>query len=270
MTLFRSGDEPKARETFELAFAKPDLKPKGLRSLAWLDLYHGKYAAAKPRLQEALLSDENYKWALSILREHNLLAIVASGQGDRPAQLRELDLGLPYLTTSGAQVRAGLWLGTQYARAGSLAKGADILEKIRPFADVKNPENSSDFQSLEAEVELARGNKGHAIELFSLADKAKRSAMTLEGLAHAYEVSGNSEQAAVWYELFLASPDAPLGWEPQQDWLAARYHLARIYFSKGDKAKAAAHLDWFLDAWKEADPGLPLLKDALNLKREMK
>src|SRR5271155_2610338 len=82
MTLFRTGDEAKARETFELAFAKPDLKPRGLRSLAWLDLYHGKYAAAKPRLQEALLSDENFKWALSILREHNLLAIVANGQGD--------------------------------------------------------------------------------------------------------------------------------------------------------------------------------------------
>jgi tetratricopeptide (TPR) repeat protein len=269
MTLFRNGDEPKAREAFELALPIPDLKPRGLRSLAWLDLYHGKYTVAKPRLQEALLSDENYKWALSILREHNLLAIVANGQGDRAAQLRELDLAVPFLATSGAQVRAGLWLGTQYARAGSLAKGADMLEKIRPLADAKNPENSSDFQSLEAEVELARGNKGRAIELFSLADKAKRSAMTLEGLAYAYEVSGNSEQAAAWYELFLAAPDPPLGWEPQQDWLAARYHLARIYFSKGDKAKAATQLDWFLDAWKDADPGLPLLKAAVGLKKEM-
>jgi tetratricopeptide (TPR) repeat protein len=137
------------------------------------------------------------------------------------------------------------------------------------LADPKNPESSSDFQSLEAEVELARGNRDRAIELFSLADQAKRTAITLEGLAHAYDASGKPEQAAVWYELFLASPDPPLGWEPQQDWLAARYHLARIYFSKGDKAKGVAHLDWFLDAWKDADPGLPLLKDALNLKQEM-
>ena len=113
MALFRDGDEPKAQETFELAFAKPDLKPRGLRSLAWLDLYHGKYTVAKPRLEEALLSDENYKWFLSILREHNLLAIVADGQGDRAGQLHQLDLALPYLTTSRAPVRAGLWLGTQ-------------------------------------------------------------------------------------------------------------------------------------------------------------
>jgi len=269
MTLFRLGDEPKARETFELAFAKPDLKPKGLRSLAWLDLYHGKYAAAKPRLQEALLSDENFKWSLSILREHNLLAIVADGQGDRPAQIRELDLAVPFLPTAGAQVRAGLWLGTQYVRAGSVAKAAEVLEKIRPFADAKNPENSSDFQVLEGEVELAHGNKDRAIELFSLADKAKRSAMTMESLAHAYEASGNSEQAAVWYELFVTSADPPLGWEPQQEWLAAHYRLARIYFAKGDKAKAKKQLDPFLDAWKDADQGLPLWKDALDLKKEM-
>jgi serine/threonine protein kinase/Tfp pilus assembly protein PilF len=269
MTLFRAGDEAKARETFELAFAKPDLKPRGLRSLAWLDLYHGKYAAAKPRLQEALLSDESFKWSLSIVREHNLLALVASGQGDRAAQLRELDLAVPYLATSGLQVRAGLWLGAQYARAGNPTKAAEVLEKTRLVADARNPENSSDLQVLEAEVELAHGNKDRAIELFSLADGAKRSALTIEGLARAYEAAGNTEQAVVWYEQLLASAEPPIGWEPQQDWLAAHYHLARIYFAKGDKSKAATRLDWLLDSWKDADPGLPLLKNALSLKHEM-
>ena len=269
MTLFRSGDEPKARETFKLALEKPGLKPKGLRSLAWLDLYHGKYASAKSQLQEALLSDETFKWALSILREHNLLALVADGQGDRAGQLRELDLALPYLATSGAQVRAGLWLGTQYARAGSVAKAAEILQKVRPLADSQNPEQMSDIQTLEAEVDLAHGNKGHAIELLSLADKAKRGAMTVEGLAHAYEASSNTDQAVVWYELFLKDVDPPIGWEPQQDWLAANYHLARIYLAKGDKAKAATQIDRLLEPWKDADPGLPLLKDARKLKQEI-
>jgi hypothetical protein len=39
-------------------------------------------------------------------------------------------------------------------------------------------------------------------------------------------------------------------------------------FQKGDKANAAKRLDWF-NAWKDADPGLSLLKDALSLKKEM-
>jgi tetratricopeptide (TPR) repeat protein len=203
------------------------------------------------------------------VREHNLLALVASGQGDRAAQLRELDLAVPYLATSGLQVRAGLWIGAQYARAGNPTKAAEVLEKTRPVADARNPENSSDLQVLEAEVELAHGNKDRAIELFSLADGVKRSALTIEGLARAYEAAGNTEQAVVWYEQLLASAEPPIGWEPQQDWLAAHYHLARIYFAKGDKSKAATRLVWFLDAWKDADPGLPLLKNALSLKHEM-
>jgi tetratricopeptide (TPR) repeat protein/predicted Ser/Thr protein kinase len=269
MALFLSGDEGKARETFELAFAKPDLKPRGLRSLAWLDLYHGKYSVAKSRLQEALLSDEVYKWGLSILREHNILAIVADGQGDSAERLRHLDLAAPYIATSGAPVRASLWLGTQYARSGNVAKASELLEKARTFADAQNPESTSDLQALEAEVELARGNKDHAIELFSLADKSKRTAMTMIGLARAYDATGNAEQAIASYELSLGPTDFPLGWEPQQDWLAAHYHLARLYLAKGDKAKAATQLDWFLDAWKDADAGLPLLKEVRSLKQEM-
>ena len=145
----------------------------------------------------------------------------------------------------------------------------DTLEKVRPFADSQNPEHTSDLQAREAEVELAHGNKDRAIELFSLADKAKRSAMTIAGVAHASEASGNTEQAIVWYELFLGSAGSSLGWEAQQDCLAAHYSLARIYFSKGDKASAAKQLDWFLEAWKDADPGLPLLKEALSLRKEM-
>jgi len=79
-------------------------------------------------------------------------------------------------------------------------------------------------------VELAYSNKDRALELFSLADKAKRSGMTIEAVAHAYEASGNTEQTIVWYELFLGSAGTSLGWAAQQDWLVAHYYLARIYF----------------------------------------
>jgi eukaryotic-like serine/threonine-protein kinase len=270
MSLFRSGDEAKARETFELAFANPQLKPRGLRSLAWLDLYHGKYLAAKPRLQEALLSDENYHWPLSILREHNLLGFIAEGQGDRAGRLHELDLAAPYLANLTAQpVRAGLWLGSQYARSGSVTKAAEVLEEVRPAADPQNPEHVSDMDILEGEVELARGNKGHAVELFSLADKAKSNAMTLEALARAYEASGDASQAISWYEHFVSMPDPPLGWEPQQDWLAAHYRLARLYFEKGDTAKASTQLDVLLKAWTDADANLPLLQEARRLQEQI-
>ena len=269
MTVFQAGDEAKAREVFALAVAKPDLKPRGLRSLAWLDLYRGKYAAAKPRLQEALLLDTVQKWDLSILREHNLLAIVAEGQGDRTGCFRELALAVPFLPAVGPKLSAGLWLGMQYVRCGNAAKAAEILEKVQPEADLNSPEQASDLHVLQAEVELGRGNRDRAIELFLFGDKQKSSAMTVEGLARAYEAKGNLEQAIAWYEKLLSAKSPPLGWEQQQDWIAAHYHLAKIYFAKGDKAKAASQLDWLLNAWKEADPELPLLKDAVRLRKEI-
>jgi tetratricopeptide (TPR) repeat protein len=259
MALFRSGDEAKARETFQLAFEKPELKPRGLRSLAWLDLYHGKYATAKSRLAEALISDKVYKWSLSILREHNILAIVADGQGDSTGRMRELDYAVQYLAGSGIQVRPGLWLGLQYARAGNTAKASEILERVRPQADLQNVEDSSDLQTLEGEIELAKGNKDHAIELFLSADRTLRNAITLQSVARAYDLAGNADQAATWYETALAGD--PVGYEAQQDWLAGRYHLAKIYFARGDAAKASAQLDPLLEAWKDADPALPLLRD---------
>lgn len=64
ITLIHAGNEAKAREVFERALALPDLRPRGLRSLAYLDLLHGRYREAKARLQEALLLDTARKTPL--------------------------------------------------------------------------------------------------------------------------------------------------------------------------------------------------------------
>jgi cytochrome c-type biogenesis protein CcmH/NrfG len=53
-----------------------------------------------------------------------------------------------------------------------------------------------------------------------------------------------------------------LSWEPQQRWLEAHYTLAVDYSSRGDKQKAREVLATLLNLWKDADPDLPLLKQA--------
>jgi cytochrome c-type biogenesis protein CcmH/NrfG len=60
----------------------------------------------------------------------------------------------------------------------------------------------------------------------------------------------------------LSSTDRSLSWEPQQRWLEARYTLSSDYAARGDKQKARATLEKLLDLWKDADPNLPLLKQA--------
>ena len=258
-TLIHAGNEAKARKVFDKALALPDLRPRGLRSFAYLDMLHGRYRDAKQGLQEALLLDIARKTALSELREHGLLAMVDEGLGDRASQLRELDQALPLLSTLQDKIRAGLWLGTPYARNGAVAKAAQILETIKPLADLNNPVQASDVHLLEGEVELARGNKDHAIELLLLADREKSGALTLASLARAYQLTGDTEQAIRWNETFLEVKHPPLGWEPQQDWIAARVHLAKLYLARGEKDKAAARLNEFFALWKDADPDIPIL-----------
>jgi cytochrome c-type biogenesis protein CcmH/NrfG len=42
----------------------------------------------------------------------------------------------------------------------------------------------------------------------------------------------------------------------------ARLGLARAYFLQGDTAKARAAYDDFLALWKDADPDIPILREA--------
>ncbi|MGC1089893.1 MAG: hypothetical protein WA894_15750, partial [Candidatus Acidiferrum sp.] len=101
-----------------------------------------------------------------------------------------------------------------------------------------------------------------AIDLLKESDKENRTGLSVEALAHAYQQSGEIDEAVATYEKMLGLTDLPLGWEPQQRWLEARYFLALDYSSRGDKQKARETLAALLNLWKDADSNLPLLKQA--------
>ena len=269
MALVAAGKEDKAREVFDMALKKPESRPRGLRSLAWLDFYHGKYKEARARLEEAVLLDHASHADLSEVRERNLLALVYEGQGDSAAQRRELDRAMLLYPTLSLPVRPGLWLGSAYARKGAVEQAARILEIVKSRADLSNPEQASDLHLLEGEVDLAKGKKEGAMELLRLADREKSSTLTLEALARATVIAGTKEQAIAAYEQLLGERQMPLGWEPQQSWLGARVQVAKLYLALGEKDKAAKQLEAFLSLWKDADADLPLLKDALQLQGEL-
>jgi len=261
-TLVRSGDESEARKVFDLALQKPDMKGLALRSQGWLALYHGQYRVAKSRFEDALLFYKANKSTLSETRQNILLSIVADGQGDRNHSIACLDEAAARMPQLAPKVWVGSLTGSAYARAGALRKAEVTSQLLKPLVDVNNLEQSSQFHRLEGEIALAQGKKADALKLFNLAQNEKSNAQTLEALARAYAAAGDSDQAVAWYEKLLALPEQPLGYEPQQDWLAAYYRLGIAYLSRGDKTKAAVVLGKFLSLWKEADPDLPLLRDA--------
>jgi serine/threonine protein kinase/tetratricopeptide (TPR) repeat protein len=257
--LVRNGDETAARTVFELALEKPDMKGLAQRSLGWLALYHGQYRAARASFEAALLYYAAIKAPLSEARQDFLLSIVADGQSDRVRTLHQLDEAAKFLPELGPKVWMGSLTGCAYARAGVPKKAEKILQSTKPAVDFNNAEQSSQYHRLEGEIALAQGRKARALESFKLAQNEKSGAQTMEALARAYVAAGDLNQAIAWYEKLIESPSPPLGWEPQQDWLAAHYHLAKAYLTRGDKAKAAPVLKELLTLWKDADPDIPIL-----------
>jgi tetratricopeptide (TPR) repeat protein len=260
--LIKSGNISKAIEVFKLGMDKPEIRMRGLRSLALLDMYQGKYSGAKGRLQEAILVCKARRELLSEARNHLYLSMVLGGQGDAAGRLKELDQGMQCLRKLVTQIWLSSRFGVEYVRSGAVGKASGILEIIRKEADLKNPTQSSDLHRLAGEIEIARGNYPRGIELLLLADRENHTPFSAESLAHTYLAAGNTDQAMAWYAMLIEMRDHSLGWEPQQSWITSHYDLARIYASRGKKAEAIKLLGVFLGLWKDADPHIPVLVSA--------
>ena len=267
MALMRSGQEDKARELFKSVLGDPNMHGRGLRSLAYLDLYHGQYRAAKAKLEEALLQDKVQKGNLSIVREHCLLALVYEGMGEQAARLRELNEALQIYPSLNDRVNPGVWLVRGFARAGQTDTAAQVLETMKKQADLNNAEQASLLGYAEAEVEAQRGARAHAVELLLVAERQHRSPWVLDGLSRAYEALGNAEEAIKWSKIFVDS--GALGFEPQQDWMEAQVRLVRLDLARGNRDEARATLQGFSTLWKDADPGLRLMAEAQRLQKQL-
>lgn len=261
-TLVQKGEEAQATKVFELALAKPDMKGIAERSLGWLALYHGQYRTAKSHFETSLLTFKASKAPLSEARTDLLLAIVAEGQGDRAGSLRYLGEAESFLPKIGLKAWMGSLIGCLYARSGAPDKAQRVLQSIKADVDFSNMDQSSQYHRLEGEIALASGKKSQALESMNLAQTEKPGAQTKEALARAHAAAGNLDESIRWYRGLIENQPQPLGWEPQQDWLAAHYRLAKIYAARGDKDKAAALLSKLLTLWKEADADVPVLREA--------
>ena len=269
--LIQNGDAGKAEQLFTSQLGNPKTRESALRSFALLDLYRGKYRAARPLLEEALAYDEGLKSEpVSVARVHLSLAILAEGQGDTRMEQRQLDSAMANFKALSPKVILGAWIGSEYARAGMAKQAEQIESTITPLVDGKNAEQVAYGHYLQGEVAVQRRDWEKAIQLFGLSDQEKSTPFSSEGLARAYQESGKMTEAVSQYEKFLSSPSYGLLWEPQQRSLTARYTLAADYLAMGNPAKAREALNPLLVLWKDADPTLPLRKQAIALSERLR
>lgn len=266
--LVAAGHAKRAREVFTLALATPDMKRRGLRSLALLDMYEGRFAAAAEKLRGAIREEPGREFGVTRARDHLFLASAREIQGNRVEQLRELDRAVESLK----QVDPTVWLpcriGVAYARSGAIQQAVAILEKSRSLLDANDEIQMLDVRRLEAEVALAKGQGARAVELLQSAAptfSGSHILLVFDSLARALRKTGQGVEAAAAFERLIANPGS-LGWEPQQAWLVAHYELAELYVERGEREKAKRLLDELLGLWAQADPDLPLLRQAKRLR----
>jgi tetratricopeptide (TPR) repeat protein len=269
-TLVRNGEDAKAEQLFSAQLADPASYATGERSLAFLDFYHGRYRSARQRLLLALARSDD---PFSVARIRYMLAVVAAGEGDRQEQLIQLDRIMANFDALNLKVLYGSLIGQAYARAGEVEKARKALTMIAPVVNDRVEEQAAYAQVLKAEVAAASGDFRAALEFMKPpeADDSNASAvLTRESLAHIYQEMGERDEAMTWYRGFAESigSDA-LGWEPQQEIFEAYYRLASDYQQKGDRGSALNVLNRMLDRWRDADPDLPLLGDAIRLRAQL-
>ncbi len=267
-TIVMAGDLAKARDVFRLMLDKEDLDYRGLRSLALLDMYEGKYRDSEVKLRRAAALTEPQP--LVFARNELYLATLLEGRQDRAGQVRELDRAAKSLALwSDASFWLRARIGAAYARAGAVAKAEAVLRDLASHADADDSASIAELRVLEGEIAFAKGNFADAIGRFQISAESVPYLLSLASLARVYTKTGETEEAADCYRKIINMRGRALGWEPQQDWLEAQVNLAGIYAGRDQLTLAAETLRAIVGLWKDADRELPLKKRLARLMQQV-
>lgn len=161
-------------------------------------------------------------------------------------------------------------VATLYARGDAPDKATGILAAFRrewPQAAASEAMVSR-IALVEGEIAMARGNAAAAVDKFRIAttridqDRTICPACALEAMARAFDAAHFSDSARTYLERYLAIPvdirmSTYTNWETDATRLAAvRKRLGELYDARGERTKAIAQYQAFVDQWADADPEL--------------
>jgi eukaryotic-like serine/threonine-protein kinase len=152
------------------------------------------------------------------------------------------------------------------ARVGESARSKAIVEQLEKSDGTNTMLKLYWFPTIEAAVDLNAGNASQAlIALEATAPYDLGGPLPISGLypvyvrGQAYLASHNGAGAAGEFQKILDHrgivQNFPLG-------ALAHLQLGRAYVLTGDTAKAKAAYQDFFNVWKDADPDVPILKEA--------
>ncbi len=223
-------------------------------------------ASSRGRLQTAR---ENFTKAADLARQRKFDEIAARTMG-----FQAVDEGL---VGNASQVRDGaaaalaisrnrptmLLCASALALAGDTAKASAIADEVAKLFPLHTLINSVALPTIRAQVEIDRGNPSKAIELLRTAAPYEFGSITrvlpTYIRAQAYLKAHQSSEAAAEFQKILDHRGVCL---TATECSLAHLGLGRARALAGDNAGARTAYQDFLALWKDADPDVPVLKEA--------
>jgi eukaryotic-like serine/threonine-protein kinase len=146
-----------------------------------------------------------------------------------------------------------------FADAGDFTRAEALAAKLNRIAPENTIEQKVHLPLIHSIVDRQRGNPSEAADLLLQPELYKHTLDVPYRLGQAYLASNQPAKAAAQFRMVLDARDA--GWWQVYAPLA-QLGLARAYSAQADREKSRKAYDDYFATWKDADPGIPILRQA--------
>jgi serine/threonine protein kinase/tetratricopeptide (TPR) repeat protein len=260
---FLKGDAAQMAQLVSAAMGKPGFEDLLLATQADTEGWYGKLKNAHELTGRAMDSARHNDAKESAAAYQAAAALREVEAGNREQARAEANAALKLAANRDVRAMAALALGRAGDTAGAEKLAAE-LDKAFPLSTLVQ---RYWLPTIRAGVALERQDPNRAIELLKAASTVELSEPTnltiflcpayLRGEAYLMLHDGN--RAAAEFQKFIDHRGVVMNFP----WGAlARLGLARAYALQGNTVKARAAYQDFLTLWKDADPDIPILKEA--------
>jgi eukaryotic-like serine/threonine-protein kinase len=258
---FVEGDTATMQQLMESAGGKPGFKNRMALEQARSEAYFGRYAQARDFAQQAI-SAAIVTGAKESASEHAAQHALTEAEAGNNLQAQQYAADALAMGR-GRDVSEAVALAL--ARTRNSAKAEEIAEELNAEYPVSTIVQNYTLPTIRAAIEIDRNNPARAIDLL---ERARPYELAMESYADlrpayvrglAYLKLKDGKKAAEEFREVIENPgivvNSVIG--------ALSYlQLARAEAITGDRDAARTHYQDFLALWKDADPDIPVLKQA--------
>jgi tetratricopeptide (TPR) repeat protein len=226
------------------------------------EAYHGRFRRAHEWMRRAVEAAQNNGDAETAASYYLDTALEEAEAGNVEQARREINAGLALAVNRDLQVEAALAL----SRAGDVVRSRAMIDDLRKKHPSDTLLNSLWVPTIEASLELQQGNHVRALDLLQTALPYELSSGIWGSVMYAAYVRGQAclmahdpKQAAIEFQKIADHRGLVIN---RMVGALAHLGLGRAYAMAGEQEKARTAYQDFLGLWKEADPEVPILKQA--------